>query len=363
VIANSFANTSQLGQYNIVSLQVMRGLAAVAVVFYHVYIILMSPEYGEHVVFQQLARHGFLGVGFFFVLSGFIIFMAHARDIGRPSTVPTYVYKRVARVYPAYWIYLTAFICAAGAGIGYPDFSWDIGNLTSSYLLMAFVEEMTLPLKVAWTLVYEIRFYAIFILLLIFGTPFLWAFVVWGGAVVVAFLILGTNVPDVIALWNLYFLAGMLGLLALDRVPAKLGGWIFLTGVALFVVYGFVGSDILRIRHLEDNRPELHFLLVPAFLALILGGVLIERAYNIRFPSVLTLLGDASYSIYLVHSAAISAIVLVSRKLGLIESMGLELFFVFAFIAATFVGILAYFIVEKPLIRLSKRLLRRTTAA
>ncbi|QPM92547.1 acyltransferase family protein [Pseudooceanicola algae] len=341
---------------SIATLQVMRGIAAVAVVFYHVYIILMEPEYGAEVLFRPVARYGFLGVSFFFVLSGFIIFMAHRRDLGRPGSIPVYLYKRAARVYPAYWIYLTLFLVAAAMGIGYPDFSWAPLNLASSYILFPLVEDMTLPLKVAWTLVYEIRFYLIFVLLLVFGARMLWAFVGWGVAILVCFLA-GIDVPDVMSVWNLYFLAGMLGYLVLDRIPERAGGLIFGLGVALFVLYGALSTDVGRIADLAHRAEGLHFLLAPTFLALILGGILLERRHEIRFPSILMLLGDASYSIYLVHSAVISATFLIGGKVGLITLMGLHAFFIFAFVFAVLCGTIAYLVIERPLIHLSRRLL------
>jgi peptidoglycan/LPS O-acetylase OafA/YrhL len=266
-----------------------------------------------------------------------------------------YAYKRIARVYPAYWVYLSGFILAAAVGFGHPDFSWNPWNLASSYLLVPLIDDVTLPLKVAWTLVYEMRFYAIFIVLLIFGWTALWAFAAWGVAILFLFLS-GIGGPDVLSLWNLYFLAGMVGYLVLDRIPPRYGLAILAGGVVLFVIYALLAHDVFRIRDLSQSRPELHLVLAPAFLALILGAVLIERNYDMRYPNFLMLLGDASYSIYLVHSAAISACILISAKLGLIEMMGHYLFFAFAFLFSVFVGVAAYLLVEKPLIGLSRRI-------
>jgi peptidoglycan/LPS O-acetylase OafA/YrhL len=347
---------------SIVTLQVLRGIAAISVAFYHVYIILMQPEYGGNVVFQPFARFGFLGVSFFFALSGFIIFTAHWKDLGTPRSIPTYLYKRVTRVYPVYWVYLTCFILAGAAGIGYPDFSWAPANLISSYLLIPFVSDMTLPLKVAWTLVYEIRFYIFFIVLLVFGFRAIWAFVVWGALILVSFFAGVETVPDVLSLWNIYFLAGMVGFLVLDRIPVHFGVALFCIGIFLFVLFVLLGDDIKRIAQLDANHPELHLILAPAFLALILGGVLMERAYDLRFPRILQLLGDASYSIYLVHSAAISVIVLISKKLGLIEMLGVQAFFIFTFLLAVAAGTIAYFVVEKPFVGLFRGLLVRIRA-
>ena len=65
-------------------LQAGRALAALAVVAFHLSTAFSDPRYGSHSIGQAFTRHGNLGVDFFFVLSGFIILNAHARDIGRP---------------------------------------------------------------------------------------------------------------------------------------------------------------------------------------------------------------------------------------------------------------------------------------
>ena len=336
------------------TLQVFRGAAAVAVAFYHVYIILMEPQYGGTVVFQPVARYGFLGVSFFFVLSGFIILMAHKRDIGRPLSSGRYVYKRIVRVYPVYWIYTTLFILAAFFGLGYPDFSWDPFNLIASYLLLPVGSDVTLPLKVAWTLVYEIRFYLIFLILITFGWSALWVFWAWGGVILVLF-IAGVEATDLFSPWNLYFIAGMVGFMALNRLHGKHGIYLLMLGVGLTILYGFLSQDVERIAHLNRERPELHFLLAPAFLALILGVVTIEKHRNNYLPNWLKFLGDASYSIYLVHSAAISVLVIIFKKTGLMETIGLRPTFLIIFSLSVMVGCLAYVIVERPLIRIFRK--------
>jgi peptidoglycan/LPS O-acetylase OafA/YrhL len=49
----------------------MRGLAAVAVAVFHAHVILARPEYGGFTILPGLATKGWLGVNFFFELSGF----------------------------------------------------------------------------------------------------------------------------------------------------------------------------------------------------------------------------------------------------------------------------------------------------
>ena len=100
----------------LLSLQAGRGVAAIGVVFDHVSLIMAQPEYGAHNVLASVTQYGILGVNFFFVLSGFIILMAHYKDIGQPRSVGSYAYRRVIRIYPIYWVFLALYL--AGSALG-----------------------------------------------------------------------------------------------------------------------------------------------------------------------------------------------------------------------------------------------------
>ena len=63
-------------------LQAGRGLAAAGVAAFHLSMTMGVDRYGGVPVFTDFTRQGFRGVDFFFVLSGFIIFFAHFKDLG-----------------------------------------------------------------------------------------------------------------------------------------------------------------------------------------------------------------------------------------------------------------------------------------
>ena len=92
------------------SLQVYRGFAAILVVLYHASHNLSG--YFNSTALSDFFAFGHAGVSFFFVLSGFIIFEIHRGDIGRPQQVKSYLYKRITRIYPAYWLVTLALVPA-----------------------------------------------------------------------------------------------------------------------------------------------------------------------------------------------------------------------------------------------------------
>lgn len=336
------------------SLQILRGVAASVVAFYHSYLITAQPDYIGVPVFEHLNSRGWLGVNLFFVLSGFIILLAHSRDIGSPKSIPTYAIKRLIRIYPIYWVFLTLFIGAAAVGIGHPDFEWKATNLLSSYALIKFTDPVTLPLKVAWTLFYEVTFYAMFITFLINLRLGIIVFALWALSILVA--VFGFDYRELSPLnaWNLYFPIGMISYLAYTRLPFKAGLPVFIVGCLSFVA---IASTYLGARETfmaNDPMSALAFVFPCAFI--IVGAALSERHYRWVTPRPLLLLGEASYSVYLVHSAIISLFAILYAKLHL-TFMPATLFFFLAAISSIVAGVIMHKLLEVPLLKLLRNVL------
>ena len=71
---------------NMAILQVMRGIAALSVVVFHCHVILNLPEYGGMNVLGGVSCFGWLGVNFFFALSGYVLTRSFERHLARPSS-------------------------------------------------------------------------------------------------------------------------------------------------------------------------------------------------------------------------------------------------------------------------------------
>jgi peptidoglycan/LPS O-acetylase OafA/YrhL len=138
------------------ALDLLRFIAALAVVFYH-YLALPGSSFPQ---LAAVAQYGYLGVPLFFMISGFVI----AASAERRSPF-TFLISRGARLYPAFWIgvFFTA-------GISYtfsdspPSISDILLNLTmlNDYLGVKNID------GVYWTLQVELKFYAcIFLLMLL----------------------------------------------------------------------------------------------------------------------------------------------------------------------------------------------------
>lgn len=338
------------------SIQVLRGIAAIAVAFYHTHLILM--QYGDIDILGWLAIHGKGGVNIFFTLSGFIILKAHWKHIGQPRQIPNYLYRRWSRLYPLYWLLTLVFIAASMTGLGRPDFSWSPLNLLSSFALYELGVDATPPLQVAWTLFYEVKFYLAFVLLLV--SPFLGivAFAVWTLAALYSTVTTGAVDAGWLSPWMLYFIAGMLVYVASERLP-RWAAWPSAAVAAVLVAIYALRPD-LHITYSGGNiLPSLLWLLPVCALGLF-STVQLDTARQHDGRGLWTRLGDASYSIYLVHSAAISVCAIIGIKLHLYGIAGGYVLFALTFIAAIVSGYAVHVVIEKPLLAALRR--RRSAA-
>lgn len=142
------------------SLDGYRALAALAVLVYHVCASLGFNHRAATGAYPYTARLGDLAVAVFFLLSGFLLYrpyvLAHF-DGGPPGDWRRFLWRRALRIFPAYWVALTAlfflfrFADAHGAG-GYLTFY----GLVQTYRrgIYAFA-----GLSVAWSLCIEVSFY------------------------------------------------------------------------------------------------------------------------------------------------------------------------------------------------------------
>ncbi len=321
----------------IVSIQYLRAAAALAVVTYH---ILQWRTGG----FEE----GRAGVDVFFVISGVIMWRITAN---RSAKAGAFLWRRFTRVAPAYWI---ATLLLAAVAVGWPAFLPKVRPQWSHVLLsLAFIphfDPLGLPfplLAPGWTLSYEAGFYLVFAAALAVTRQRFRALWLTGG--LFAIVVAGFILPD-----PAYILGAnpMLLEFAAGVWLGKLSG----EGAALTRPWGALmlaaGLAALAIMDITSWRSELWRPLlwgVPATL-IVAGALTLEARGGIIVSKPLLGLGDASYSIYLIHPLAVAA---VAHALGTSPAW---LFTSLAFAAAIGAGLAGRAAVEKPAIALCRRL-------
>jgi exopolysaccharide production protein ExoZ len=331
-------------------LQVFRGLAALMVVLYHG--STFSEEHLGQPFMSGLFLFGYTGVDFFFVLSGFIIYYIHSRDIGIHSSLRPYLTKRLLRVIPVYWVVtgikLAVIFTIPAVAKSYEQ---DFGVIIRSLLLLP---QRNLPIiGVAWTLTYEFLFYCLFALAIVLGKR--WALRLMTIWIASTFLYTAAKLSDIAgpnSVWlntllnerNLEFCMGCLSahLVIHNRV---IGQWtLMVIGLALFGVSAWYAA-----------HGWVPLLYSPVFglasFLIVTGSAAYELRHRLQIPAVLVSLGDASYSVYLTHVMFINAATLVLQRIDVSTIFGSSLTTLAVILFSVFAACAFYYIVERPLIR------------
>jgi len=341
----------------LMGLQAARAAAAVLVLLFHTSgSIFGLTKYGGVKPFGNVFDFGNAGVNFFFVLSGFIIFYAHGKDIGQPRRLGAYFWKRFSRIYPIYWIVLLivlpVYFIVPTFGTGNETNPWVI---LSSFLLVHIKTEKTV-LIVSWTLFQEILFYFIFALLIVnrrFGLFILTIWLAASLAPLITPLIFGP-LPEGTSFYfdplHLLFGMGMAAALWASGRKIQAPGFLLACGVAAFLG---TGMERAYFQTLSWGVEDLLFGL--ASTAILLGLVGLERMHRLRIPDWVALTGEASYVIYLTHFMILSlAAKIILPSLRRLHSPDGLSFFILAALALI-AGIVFHKRVEKPLLLLTRR--------
>ncbi len=338
------------------SIQGCRALAALLVVLHHLGGAMASSKYFGASSFAIPFLFGDSGVEFFFVLSGFIITWVHFDDLGKPGVLLAYIHKRASRIYPTYWIVFSGVYMIAVASTALRStVPHDWPTLLKSLMLVpqdaAVIGGTGAPvLIVAWSLQYEICFYVLFAALM--ANRFL------GACVAVAVLAnLGACLDGTCSFPRTFFSSNLMLLFGLGMavayackspvrlerpgIIALLAGFAFLSFGALETV---LGHEVFAV----DRR-----LVYGLFSAiLILALVRAEDGGHLRITRRwIPLLGDASYSLYLIHFPLISVLCKLMMVMGLTGVAGAAIAYPLILAICVFAAVAFHVIVEKPLLR------------
>jgi exopolysaccharide production protein ExoZ len=313
----------------LLGLQYLRGIAATGVVIFH------ATEAAG-----MTWRPGSRGVDLFFVLSGFL--MIAITDGGvRPWT---FLKDRFLRVAPLYWIATATLILAGLVGLA-SGLSLDPRRIATSFVFIPYGEintrRIVLPvLPVGWTLNMEMFFYAIFTLVL-----FLPRYRMVALTCVLCGLVMAGLVFRPTGLF-----AGWTHILMLEFVA---GGWLGMAWVRpqwrRRIAVGLIVAMGLWLI-IPTGRFGVAVTLIVAAVLFLEGRGIIPRWRP------LLLLGDASYSIYLWQLFPL----LFVFRLGSRFHVAPPVLAVVTILVALAGGVIAYLLIERPLLRLfHRRRLRR----
>jgi peptidoglycan/LPS O-acetylase OafA/YrhL len=339
------------------SIQILRAIAALAVMSVHVRNE-AATRLGAHNPLPDFLV-GAAGVDLFFVISGFIMVYASEPLFGRAGAPVHFFARRAVRIVPLYWA-ATAAAAACFVVLKYTGsikmLSWQAAAASLLFFPLERPDGMMLPIHIlGWTLNYEMLFYAVFAgaLLLsrriaVFSVTILFLFMV------LCALFFGP-LPQPFAFWCdsiiLEFCLGMM-IALVYREGLRLPRWVSI-GLILAGFMALAASGAIA-----DGMPRLVYWGLPA--AVIIAGTALIRAPRkpAAFARAFVFLGDASYSIYLVHWLTILVMASLAAYLR-IEIVRWPWSYVAAHaIPALGASIAVYLLFERPVTRMLQRRLR-----
>ncbi|HEY1744061.1 MAG TPA: acyltransferase [Granulicella sp.] len=345
------------------ALQSLRAIAALLVVLDHAAGLTSGHGFAREPINSWATFLGAQGVSVFFIISGFI--MTYTADSAEDQTAPRlrairFAVRRIIRVVPLYWL-LTAVVAVPMFLIGlYHPVGITVARLMKSFLFIPYLDaggNMTPVLPIGWTLNYEMAFYALFAAILLLPHR------------VRTFVLLGVLVSVVIVGSFFYPISSGIN----PRSPLE-----FLTNpvILLFGLGAALGWLKLKFPHwllsVQDVplvAPLLAINLCVFVLAVHHPPVALRWSVLFWFVDFIVValcafgrpgtwprleaLGDASYSLYLIHLLPVFLVYFLWQSLHFLFPVAFIITAIGLSIAA---GLATYRWIERPLTRSLSRL-------
>lgn len=337
---------------NLGLVQVLRGVASLLVVLFHTSV--NSREIlGKDFCFDFFFFGG-SGVDIFFVLSGFIITYTSFGGITHPDRLLPFIRRRFIRIFPSYWIIIGFFLVVQLLLPSFykSHFDFSILNFCSTWFLLP---GHTMVNGVSWTMSYELFFYLLFSLAFIIPNR-KWSFSLFAiyALVIIALPLTGTDTSNggrwaglILFPMNIEFFLGVVAAVIILHIRQTAALPLIITGALFFLADGILYDQNIVLLPNAFNRVVLFG--IPSFL-IITGIVKFELTRKLEVHNVLLLLGEASYSLYLLHLPLLVAAIRMISRLNIQNNIILHLLLLLVVALICYISILFFKWVEKPVI-------------
>jgi exopolysaccharide production protein ExoZ len=332
-------------------IQGLRGVASLLVVLFHT-----SEQFKEK--FNQnfllnVFNFGFSGVDIFFVLSGFIIMYAHKTQIGDFKKIIPFLRKRLIRIYPIYWLLVSGLLIVTTFLTGISNFNINSSNILKTYLLLP---NHFMVIGVTWSLSNELFFYAAFICAFLFKNKLVFRSICLAYVLIVFWYnIFNVSVNAqqnwlscVLAPQNIEFLFGILVALIYKKVNIGWSKIFIISGIILFLSSSFLYA-LPSFNMFGFNRVV--FFGLPS-LCLLLGCTSLENTMVLTPIKLITSLGDASYTLYLIHLPLIAFGLRIIKSFAINNTIFSQLISLGLVAFIVILSIYIYRFLERPLMQL-----------
>lgn len=336
------------------SLELIRAIAAIAVMIGHADYIPVSQGIRDSVVLWDGLPS--LGVNLFFVLSGFVIYYVHGKDLSQPIKARNYLWRRFVRIWPLY-----AVLTLADAYLKPMILGGNLASVSELASSLLFLEIQVHPiLGVGWTLNHEAFFYLIFVFAILFPKRLTITLL----TIFVILLIarpFDQSYTNELTTWifssyRWHFLCGIIAACwfgnGLDSSNQKLSRRFSLVSFTAMVVICLAGFVLPLDHQLLGDR-----LLTPLWISCAMVLIVtLEQKFRITISKILLYIGASSYSLYLTHSTLLFVgLKLLAAKYPEWTRVNVDSIMIALCLVSIFAAAACHELLEKPLIRLLKK--------
>lgn len=360
--------------------QALRGIAAMLVVLCHAADYLRdSPSYP---LIESALLPGAMGVDLFFIISGFIMVYSTRKATGTMDDVKNFAISRFSRIWPTYAVVSLLWIFIAYSGLAYFSSTENLTALLKSLTFIP-VKEMA-PLyfepvfPLGWTLNFEMYFYVVFAVSLLFKRFRLAAMLTWIALTVVLIPILTRTFstdPFTYYSYEFNYLNLITNPIILEFVAGALIGYMYLSKHIIIcskvVAVNLLASSVALVVWFNYSGPASTHGITNwggPLAIMVLAMAVCSKTVHIKSPKILMWLGKISYSLYLTHYLTRAAMDHSVASLGLSAYTHTWGYFAFSVVLCVSVAAGSQYLLEQKLSNifrdaLHKRLPTKTVSA
>ncbi len=315
------------------SLTSLRFFAALMVMLSHFSFLQNSDSATARFIYSDIIGEGYVGVTFFFILSGFILSHSYSRRFQENSiSTGEFICARIARIYP---LHILTFILSLPLAMDFfiDNSAYSFAWIPNVFLLHAFFPDGNIYFAAngpSWSLSDELFFYLLFPVLLFRKAAFLFAIlavgICWQSYVMTADMSSTQKHFSVyiMPLSRLFdFVVGILLYRIFTQTKERYGkfsvNFMQVSSVLLLLVFFLSKSYIDPVL-----RYDVYYVLPMAFLIYSFGlcGGYLSNMISSRFW---LLLGEASFSFYMIHQLVIRYVTTYQKALFGFEGVSLDI--------------------------------------
>lgn len=318
-------------------LDVLRGLAAIAVVLYHYtfqYSQIIEPVNSYWFSF----KHGFLGVELFFIISGFVVFMT----LEKCKTGKDFIISRFSRLYPVYWC---AILLTVSASFLLPMKDHPLGLETILFNFSMLQGYFYLPNVdgVYWSLNIELSFY--FCMFILYKMNLLSKM-----EVILIFWLILSCLLSVAGKYEIHIFYAIYNVLVLQYIP------LFAAGIIFYFIWKKQTISLLHglmlclciVTQILHSGLDTRLIAVTLYFIIFILGVFSKLTWMVNRP--LIFFGNISYALYLIHQMIGYRIIYHLSQQGLDYNYAIMIAIVISMTLATLLTKL----IEQPVLKFIK---------